>query len=89
MDVEVEIRDLKRRMGDLEGAFNVLASRTVAGTSELTAIKQQTAERFDRIDDRIGQVVNRLDTLNNQAWSLRDDLPAMIADAITRTSDRR
>ena len=87
MDIEFEIRDLKRRVGDLEGAVNVLASRMQAAQPELEALRNHCNGRFDNIDTQITKVVQRLDTLNTQTWSLRDDLPEMIAAALRRSRD--
>lgn len=87
MDIELEIRDLKRRVGDLEGAVNVLASRARPQEAEIQALRAHCAERFDGIDSVMQQVMKRLDTLNTQTWSLRDDLPALIADALRRFRD--
>ena len=87
MDIEFEIRDLKRRVGDLEGAVNVLASRMQAARPELEALRSHCNGRFDNIDAQISKVVQHLDTLNTQTWSLRDDLPEMIAAALRRSQD--
>lgn len=88
MDIEFEIRDLKRRVGDLEGAVSVLAGRVQAASPELEALRHQSGSRFDSIDTQMKQVVTRLDTLNSQTWSLRDDLPALIAEALARAGRR-
>ena len=60
MDIEHEIRELKRRVGELEGAVNVVAGQ-------------------------VGKVADRLDTLNTQLWSLRDDMPDLVTPAIRAT----
>lgn len=84
MDVEAEIRDLKRRVGDLEGAVNVLSSHVGRVRPDLAALSAASATRFDTVEDLVGKVAVRLDTLNTQVWSLRDDLPEMIASAMQR-----
>lgn len=84
MDVEAEIRDLKRRVGDLEGAVNVLSSHIGRVRPDLAALSAASAARFDTVEDLVGKVAARLDTLNTQVWSLRDDLPEMIATAMQR-----
>lgn len=85
MDIELEIRDLKRRVGDLEGAVNVLASRPRPVDQDVEALRAHCVARFDGMDAVMQQVMKRLETLNTQTWSLRDDLPVLIAEALRRS----
>ena len=57
MDIEADVKDLRRQVGDLEGAIGALSGQ-------------------------VGQIVARLDTLNTQVWSLRDDLPLIVQSAV-------
>lgn len=82
MDIEAEIHDLKRRVGDLEGAVNVLAGQIGRLHPDLTTLRQQSASRFDGIDRVMDGIVKRLDQVNLQVWSLRDDFPHLVGDAI-------
>ncbi len=82
MDIEAEIRDLKRRVGDLEGAVSVLTGQFSKVHPDLLSLTTTTAARFDRVDDQVGRLVERLDLVNTQVWSLRDDLPELIAQAM-------
>ena len=82
MDVKAEIDDLKRRVGDLEGAVNVLTGQFGKIHPEILAIKRESAEGFERINKDTASVIARVDTLNSQVWSLRDDLPAMLGEAV-------
>lgn len=82
MDFKAEIDDLKRRVGDLEGAVNVMSGRFGAIQPELHAVKRQSSEGFDRLSITLDRVVARLDTMNTQVWSLRDDLPLLIGQVI-------
>lgn len=85
MDVEFEIAELKRRVGDLEGAVNVLTGQMSKVHPELVALTDATGRRFDRLDGLIDRAVSRLDTLNTQVWSLREDLPSLVTQAVSRT----
>lgn len=78
MDVELEIRELKRRVGDLEGAVNVLAGQVGKVHPDLVNLTSATSSRFDQVDAVLTKVTTRLDMLNTQLWSLRDDLPQLI-----------
>lgn len=85
MDVEREIQDLKRRVGDLEGAINVLAGQFGSLQPELVGFKEATRGRFDTLDDVLGRIGSRLDTVNTQVWSLRDDFPVLMAEAMRKS----
>lgn len=87
MDVEKEIMDLKRRVGDLEGAVNVLTGQIGKVHPELVALGTATDSRFDKVEELFGKVVSRMDMMNTQIWSLRDELPGMIADAQRKRAD--
>lgn len=88
MDVEAEIDDLKRRVGDLEGAVNVLTGQFGKIHPEMLAIKRELADGFQRMTAATASVLARVDTLNTQVWSLRDDLPMMLNEAIGTISAR-
>jgi hypothetical protein len=89
MDIESEIRELKRRVGDLEGAVNVLTGQMRSVHPELVSIRDGTNRRFDASDQMLAGITRRLDTMSTQMWSLRDDLPGMLDEALERiTGDR-
>jgi hypothetical protein len=87
MDVEFEIRDLKRRVGDLEGAVNVLAGHVGGVQPELLALRNLTASHFDKFEVTMGSFVKRLDTMNTQIWSLRDDFPDLLSAAVRKVKE--
>lgn len=83
MDVEHEINELRRRVGDLEGAVSVLTGQVGKVHPDLVIFSGSTQRRFDKVEDLVDKVATRLDTLNTQLWSLRDDLPQMLATALS------
>jgi hypothetical protein len=87
MDVNAEINDLRRRVGDLEGAVNVLSGQLGRLHPELLVVKQQSSDGFDRMNVTMERVIARLDNVNTQVWSLRDDLPSLLRELLPR-SDR-
>lgn len=89
MDLEAEVLQLKRRVDDLEGAVNVLAGQVQATRPELIALKAETMRRFDAADGQMGRIVQRLDTMNTQVWSLRDDLPILLRKALAEAGGGR
>jgi hypothetical protein len=84
MDVKAEIDDLKRRVGDLEGALNVLSGQFGKLHPEVIAAKRESKDGFDRMDTAMSRMISRLDTVNTQVWSLRDDLPLLMRDVLTK-----
>ncbi len=82
MDVEAEINDLKRRVGDLEGAVNVIAGKLGSVHPEIVALSSATAKRFDRVEEATGHISVQLDDVSSQVWSLRDDFPELLGSAI-------
>lgn len=86
MDIENEIRLLKRRVDDLEGAVNVLSGHLGSIGPEVADLKSVSVERFDTVDETMRRLSQRLDTMNTQIWSLRDDLPALLGEALSGRS---
>lgn len=82
MDLESEINELKRRVVDLEGAVNVLSGKVGNVHPELVALATASSGSFDRVEAMVGKVASRLDLLNTQLWSLRDDMPELVATAL-------
>lgn len=88
MDVQAEISELKRRVGDLEGAVSVLTGHLSRVHPELVDLQQQSAQSFEKIGSVMERLVVRMDTVGAHVWSLRDDLPAMIAEALVKSGRR-
>jgi len=89
MDVEAEIRDLKRRVGELEGSFGFLTQQVKALHTDLLAFQARTEQRFDNVverldkmDGRLGTIDGRLGGLEKQVRSLREDMPGIVGDAV-------
>lgn len=85
MDIESEIRDLKRRVGDLEITLGVLTGQLRMVKPGLDALRGESQDRFDRtetalarLDQHFGQLSSRMNGIEVQIWSLRDDLPEML-----------
>jgi hypothetical protein len=82
MNMEAEILDLKRRVGDLEGALSVLTGQLRTVHPELLAFKQDAGDRFERVTSVLTGLEHRLGGLEIQLWSLRDDLPDIVRIAV-------
>lgn len=88
MDVQAEISELKRRVGDLEGAVSILTGHLSRVHPQLMDFQQQSAQNFDKMGSVMDRLVVRLDTVGLHVWSLRDDLPVLIAEALVKSTRR-
>jgi hypothetical protein len=86
MDVEAEIRDLKRRVSEIEGSFGFLPQQIKGVHKDLLAFQARTEQRFEKIDGRFDKVDGRLE-LEKGLGSLRSDMPGIVASAM-REVDR-
>ncbi len=89
MNVEAEIRDLKRRVGEIEGSFGFLTQQIKSVHKDLLAFQERTEQRFDQVDgqlktvgDRFDKIDGRLDHLDRGLRGLRNDMPKIVGDAM-------
>jgi predicted nucleic acid-binding Zn-ribbon protein len=100
MNVEAEIRDLKRRVAELEGSFGFLTQQIKAVHTDLLEFETNTEQRFTRADERFDQVDKRFDRLDGKLDSLdrkidvkvdglAKALPAIVGDAVREANRER
>jgi hypothetical protein len=82
MDVEAEIRDLKRRVGELEGGFGFLTQQVQGVHRDLLGFQEQTVRRFDKVDGRFDRVEADIRGLKAEVSSLRRELPSTVGDVM-------
>jgi|SRR5580700_9676058 predicted nucleic acid-binding Zn-ribbon protein len=70
MNIEAEIRDLKRRVSELEGSFGFLTEQVKTVHRDLLAFEEKTEQRFDKVDGRLDKVDGRLDRLESKIDSV-------------------
>jgi hypothetical protein len=75
MDVEAEIRDLKRRVSEIEGSFGFLTQQIKGVHKDLLSFQARTEQRFDKVD-------GRFDRLEKGVRSLREDMPGIVGSAM-------
>ena len=78
MDVEAEIRDLKPRVGELEGSFGFLSGQVRDAHRSLLGFQEQTNERFDRLERKVDGLEHKF-----------DELPRALAEVVRAEFDRR
>jgi predicted nuclease with TOPRIM domain len=92
MDVEAEIRDLKRRVGELEGSFGFLTGQLRDVHRSLLGFQEEAYERFDRLEgktERLEGRVGRLETRFDQLDRKVDELPRALAEVVRAEFERR
>jgi hypothetical protein len=82
IDVEAEIRDLKRRVSEIEGSFGFLTQQIKGVHKDLLVFQARTEQRFDQVD-------GRLDRLEKGVRSLRDDMPGIVGSAMREAQRRK
>jgi hypothetical protein len=75
MNVEAEIRDLKRRVSEIEGSFGFLTQQVKSMHRDLLAFQTKTEQRFDQVDGKIDQV-------DRGVRGLRADMPKIVSGAM-------
>lgn len=79
MNVEAEILDLKRRVGELEGSFGFLTQQVRAVHKDLLEFQAKTEQRFDRLDSKVDAVDRKID---HKIDGLTKALPGIVGDAV-------
>ena len=75
MNVQAEIRDLKRRVSDIEASFGFLTQQVSGMHKDLLTFQTSAEQKFHHID-------SRLDLLDQGLSGLRAHLPKIVGDAV-------
>jgi hypothetical protein len=93
MDVEAEIRDLKRGVGELEGSFGFLTGQIQNVHKDLLGFEEKAERklrehdgRFDRLDGKIDALDRKVDA---KVDGLRHDLPGIVAETMREVLNER
>jgi hypothetical protein len=78
MDLEAEIRDLKRRVGEIEGTYGFLSGQLRDVHRAVLGFQEETTEDLGEVKTRLGQVEQNL-----------DQLPRALAEIVRAEFDRR
>jgi tetrahydromethanopterin S-methyltransferase subunit G len=79
MNVEAEIRDLKRRVSDIEASFGFLTQQLSGVHKDLLADQANTEQGFHQVDSRLDRIDARLDHLDQ---GLRAHMPKIVGEAV-------
>jgi hypothetical protein len=96
MDVEAEIRDLKRRVSEIEGSFGFLTEQIKGAHKDVLRFEEKTDRtsrehdtRFDRLETKIDSLDRKIDI---KVDALAKALPVIVGDAmreVFRERDRK
>jgi hypothetical protein len=87
MNVEAEIRDLKRRVSEIEGSFGFLTQQIKSVHKDLLAFQAKTEQNFAQVDGRFDKVDSRFDHLDRGLQGLRKDMPKIVGDTMREVLD--
>src|ERR1700730_2564446 len=86
MNVEAEIRDLKRRVSELEGSFGFLTQQIQNVHKELLTFEEKTEQRFDRLENKVDALDRKIDSVDRKIDTkidgLAKSLPGIISDTM-------
>ncbi len=100
MNVEAEIRDLKRRVSELEGSFGFLTQQVRTVHKDLLAFEEKTEQRFKNVDRRFDRLEGKVDRLegkvdgldrkiDSKVDGLAKALPRIVGDAVREANRER
>ena len=89
MDVESEIRDLKRRVGELEGSQGFLSGQAPDVHRALLGFQEQANERFERVEEDLSTVKSHLERFERRTEQQLDALPRALAEIVRAEFARR
>jgi hypothetical protein len=93
MNVEAEIRDLKRRVSEREGSFGFLTRQVQGVHKDLLSFEEKTEGklwehdgRFDRLDGKLDALDRKIDA---KVDGLAKALPGIVVDAVREANRER
>jgi predicted RNase H-like nuclease (RuvC/YqgF family) len=82
MDVEAEIRDLKRRVGEIEGSFGFLTEQVKSVHRDLLKFEEKTDRKLQEHDARFDRLDNKIDGVDRKVDGLTKALPNIVGDTM-------
>jgi tetrahydromethanopterin S-methyltransferase subunit G len=82
MNVEAEIRELQRRVSEIEGSFAFLTRQVQGVHKDLLSFEARSEERFKSVSDRFDRVDGKIDVVEGKVDNLAKTLPGIIGDAL-------
>jgi predicted nucleic acid-binding Zn-ribbon protein len=93
MNIEAEIRDLKRRVSELEGSFGFLTNQVKAVHKDLLTFEEKTEQRFDKVEGKLDRLESKIDgvdrKIDTKVDGLAKTLPGIIGDTMREVLDEK
>ena len=82
MNIEAEIRELKRRVSEIEGSFGFLTQQIKSVHKDLLAFQAKTEQGFAQVNGRIDKLDGRFDQVDRGLRGLRTDMPKIVGNTL-------
>ena len=89
MNVEAEIRELKRRVSEIEGSFGFLPQQIKGVHKDLLTFQARTEQNFEKVNGRLDKHDARFDRLDKEVRDLRKDMPGIVGGAMREAERER
>jgi predicted nucleic acid-binding Zn-ribbon protein len=86
INVEPEIRDLKRRVSAIERSLESPHQRVSALHKDLLALEAKTEDKLKERDKRFDKIEGEIDYLRGDVRGFRSDLPKIVGDAVRQAN---
>ena len=74
MNIEAEIRDLKRRVSEIEGSFGFLTQQLKSVHKDLLSFQERTEQKFERVDGRFDRLEKEIRDVRKEVGGVRKDV---------------
>ena len=89
MNIEAEIRDLKRRVSEIEGSFGFPIQQLKSVHKDLLSFQERTEQKFEKVDGRfdrlekeIRDVRKEVGDVRKEVGDLRKDMPGIVGNTM-------
>lgn len=86
MNVEAEIRELQRRVSEIEGSFAFVTRQVQGVHKDLLSFEARSEERFKTVSDRFDRLESKVDAIDRKldlkVDGLAKALPGIVSDAL-------
>jgi hypothetical protein len=89
MDVESEIRDLKRRVGELEGTYGFLSGQLRDVHRAVLGFQEANTEELGEIKSDLSQLGTKVERFEARTEQQLDALPRALAEIVRAEFERR
>ena len=82
MNIEAEIRDLKRRVSEIEGSFGFLTQQLKSVHKDLLSFQERTEQKFEKVDGRFDRLEKEIRDVRKEVGDLRKDMPGIVENTM-------